>query len=184
MQTSAHSTRVPLDGQPALPAQYAGDAGAHHFDDVFLSHCVQEGIELGLFAGDFDDVSSGGHVEDVAPEDFGQALDFFAPAIDRTRFHHHQFALDVGGLGNVDELHHVNQFVQLLGDLFDDLIVARGDQGHAGQRRVLGRGHGQRFDVVAAGGEQPGHAGERAGFVFNQDGDDMAHRFRQAPFRC
>lgn len=173
----------PLDRQAALPTQYAGDAGAHHFDDVFLADRAEEGIKLGFFAGDLDDVGGGSHVEYVAPEDFSQAHDFLATGIDRPCLHHHQFTFDVGGLGNVDELDHIDQLVQLLGDLFDNFRVARSNQGHARQRGVLRRGHGERLDVVATRREQAGNTRQSAGFVFDQDGDDMAHGFRQAPCR-
>ena len=61
-----------------------------------------------------------------------------------------QLALDVGTLGQVDQFDHVDQLVQLLGDLLDDRLVTGGDQGHARQRRVLGRGDGERLDVVTA----------------------------------
>jgi hypothetical protein len=46
-------------------------------------------------------------------------------------------------LGQVDDLDDVDQLVELLGDLFDDVIGADADDGHARQRGILGRGHGQ-----------------------------------------
>jgi len=67
------------------------------------------------------------------------------------------------------------QLVELAGDLLDDLIGPRGDQRQARYRGVVGRRHRQRFDVVAARGEQPGDAREGAGFVLQQDRDDVAH---------
>src|SRR5262249_34977140 len=77
--------------------------------------------------------------------------------------------------GEIDDLDHVDQLVQLLGDLLDHLVRARGDDRHARQRRVLGRGHGQRLDVVAARREQPRHARQRAGLVLEQHRDDVPH---------
>jgi hypothetical protein len=77
--------------------------------------------------------------------------------------------------GQVDHFHHFDQAVQVLGDLLDDVVRTAGDDGHARQRRIFGRRHGQRFDVVAAGREQTDHARQRAGFVFQQDRNNVSH---------
>src|SRR5207237_2982860 len=77
----------------------------------------------------------------------------------------------------VDHLHHVDELVQLLGDLLAELVAAGGDDGHARHGRVLGGRDGVRLDVVAARGEKPGHAGKGTGLVLDEDRQDVAHGY-------
>jgi hypothetical protein len=137
---------------------------------------AQERVELGAVPGQLQRVAGIGHVDDAAAEDVDQALEFLAVGADRARLDQHHLALDVRPLGQVLELDHVDQLVQLLGDLLDDRVVAARDQGHARQARILGRRDRQRLDVVAARREQPGDPRQRTGLVFQQDGDDVPHR--------
>jgi hypothetical protein len=51
----------------------------------------------------------------------------------------HELALGVRAFGEVDDLDHLDQAVQVLGDLLDDLVGAGRDDRHPRQRRVLGR---------------------------------------------
>jgi hypothetical protein len=105
-------------------------------------------------AGQLDGVALLGHVDDAAAEDVGHALHLLALLAHRAHLDQHQLALGVAAFGQVDDLDDLDQPVQVLGDLLDDLVGAGGDDGHARQRRVLGRRHGQALDVVAAGREQ------------------------------
>ena len=73
------------------------------------------------------------------------------------------------------ELERAGQLLDI--DLLDHLIAARSDDGHARERGIFGRRHGQRLDVVGAGGEQSRHPRQRARFVFEQDGDDVSHAY-------
>ncbi|KAI1691119.1 hypothetical protein DdX_22092 [Ditylenchus destructor] len=41
---------------------------------------------------------------------------------DRAHLHHHELALGVGAFGEVDDLHHLDQPVQVLGDLLDHVV--------------------------------------------------------------
>ena len=52
-------------------------------------------------------------------------------------FAEHEFALDVRASVKVDQLDHVHQLVQLLGDLLDDVVRAAGDDGEARQGFVV-----------------------------------------------
>src|SRR6185369_11402692 len=99
---------------------------------------------------------------------------------DSAHLDQHQFALDMLAFGQVDHLHHFDQAVQVLGDLFDDVIGTGGHDGHTRQGRIFGRCNGQRFDVVAAGGEQAHHAGQGTRFVFEQYRNNMAHDYRSS----
>ena len=126
-------------------------------------------------AGELDRVALVGHVEDAAAEDVGEALHLLAVLAGGAHLDQHQLALDVVALGQVDDLDDVDQLVQLLRDLLDHVVGADGDDRHPRQRRVLGRRHGQRLDVVAARREQPGNPRQRAGFVLDEDGEDVPH---------
>jgi len=83
-------------------------------------------------------------------EDVGHALHVLALLLAGSYFDQHEFPLDVLGLRQVDHLHHLDQLVQLLGDLLDHVLGAGRDDGHARHRRIFGRRHGERLDVVAA----------------------------------
>src|SRR5699024_9114620 len=71
---------------------------------------------------------------------------------------------------------HVDQLVQLLGDLLEAALVDVDDHRDAGDLRMLGGADGERGDVVAAPGEQRGDAGEHAGLVLDQDREGLAVR--------
>ena len=140
----------------------------------------QERVELLAGAGQLDRVALVGDVEDAAAEDVGEPLHLVAVLARRAHLDEHQLALDVVALGQVDDLHHLDQLVQLLGDLLDDVVGARGDDRHPRHRRVLGRRHGQRLDVVAARGEQARDARQRARLVLDEDGQDVSHHSSSA----
>ena len=143
----------------------------HAFVDRF-----EEGIELGRSAGELERVALLGHVDDAAAEYLRHALHLVALLADRAHLDQHELALGVGALGEIDHLHHLDQAVQVLGDLLDDLVGAGGDDGHPRKRRVLGRCDGEGLDVVATGREQRDHARKRAGLVLEQHRDDVLHR--------
>src|SRR6185312_7643686 len=165
------------DLQDPLAAPDAGDAGAHGFQDRAAVERVEEGVELLGGAGELDRVGLVGDVEDAPAEDVGGALDLLAVLAAGAHLHEHELALDVLALGEVDHLHHVHELVQLLGDLLDDLVGSHGHDRHARHGRILGGRHGERLDVVAARGEEPGHARERPGLVLDEDRKEMAHGY-------
>ncbi len=77
----------------------------------------------------------------------------------------------------VDQLDHFDKFVEVLGDLLDHLIMAYGGERQTRQGRVFGRRNRQAFDVVVALGEQTDDARQCTRFVFQQQGNDMAHDY-------
>ena len=131
-------------------------------------------------AGEFERVALFGDVDDAAAEDVGHALHLVALLADRAHLDEHQFALGEAAFGQVDDLDHLDQPVQVLGDLLDHLVGAGGDDGHARQRSIFGGRDGQAFDVVAARREQRHDARERAGLVFQQHRNDVFHVIRPA----
>src|SRR6478672_6075609 len=166
-----------LDLQDPLAAADAGHAGADRLQDRGPVERFQEGVELLGGAGQLDGVGLVGDVDDAPAEDVRDALEFLAVLAGGADLHEHELALDVLALREVDHLHHVDQLVQLLGDLLDDLVAAGGDDGHARHRRVLGGRDGERLDVVAARREKPRHAGKGACLVLHEDRKDVAHGY-------
>ena len=73
----------------------------------------------------------------------------------------------------VADLDHVDQLVQLLGDLVDRVERAVDRERDARDRRVVGRPDRQRVDVEPAPGEQAGDPGEHARLVLHQDREDV-----------
>jgi hypothetical protein len=108
--------------------------------------------------GQLDDIGRFRDVDDAATENIGHTLHLFAILAGSTNLDQHQFALDMRRLGEIDHLDHINQLVELLGDLFEHLVGTPGQDGHPRQRGIFRRRHGQRFDIVAACREQPGNA--------------------------
>ena len=118
-------------------------------------------------AGEFDGIRIVAHVDDLAAENIGEALDVRARlGIFDTDFNQQHFPFDMLAFGEVHQFHHVHQLVQLLGDLLDDRVRAVSDNRHARQGGVFGGRYGQRFDIVTTGGEQTGDTRQRARFVF------------------
>ena len=61
-----------------------------------------------------------------------------------------------GGVGwKLDDLQHVNELVQLLGDLLDGVCVTLGHDGDAGNTGVFGGAHSQGEDVEQSAGDRP-----------------------------
>src|SRR5215207_3264107 len=86
---------------------------------------------------------------------------------------------DPAGAGQLDDLEHVDQLVELLGDLLQGPLGAVDHDRHAAAARVLGGPDGQAVDVEAAPAEQPGDAGQDARLVLDQHRDRVgAHQVR------
>ena len=58
----------------------------------------------------------------------------------------------------VDHLHHIHELIEVLGNLLNFEVIARGRQREPRQRVVGGRCHVQAFNVVAALRKQTDHA--------------------------
>src|SRR5690606_31290547 len=109
------------------------------------------------------------------------ALHFFARLAYCPHLDEHELTLNARAFRELDHLHHIDQSIQLLGDLLADPVRARRDHGHPPQRGVVGRGDGERLDVVSTCREQPHHSRQGPGFVFQKDGDYMFHS--SSPYR-
>src|SRR5579862_3195794 len=168
------SPRLSNSQDPLAPAD-TGRTGTDSFQNHPRLDCLQERVELLAGAGQLDRVALVGDIEDAAAEDVGEALHLVAILAGRAHLDEHQLALDVVALGQVDDLHDLDKLVQLLGDLLDDVVGTARDDRHPRHRRVFRRRNGQRLDVVAARGKQSRDTRQRAGFVLDQNGEDVSH---------
>ena len=84
-------------------------------------------------------------------------------------------ALDELALVDVDDLDHIDHFVELFDDLLDDAVVAAGHDRHQGNRRVHRWRYAERFNVVPTAAEQIHDARQDAELVFDQDRNDVLH---------
>ena len=78
------------------------------------------------------------------------------------------------GVGlHVADLDHVDELVELLGDLIDRVHGAVDGQRHPRDVRILGRADRERVDVEAAAAEQTGDPGQDAGPVLDQQREQV-----------
>src|SRR5690554_1748266 len=137
----------PLQAENFFATGDAGHTGAHHFQHARRAYSLDKAIKLAAVAGQLNGINRAGYVDNLAPEDIHGALDFRTLGTGCLQLDQHQLTLDVGTFGQVYQLDHFNQLVQLLGDLLDNLVGTAGGDGQARQGLVFGRRHGQRFDV-------------------------------------
>jgi isocitrate dehydrogenase len=81
------------------------------------------------------------HVHDLATINLGHPHHFITRSTRTTGFDQHHFTLNMRTIGDISDLQYINQFVQLLGDLFNDLNFTAGHNGHARQSGIFGRGY-------------------------------------------
>src|SRR5262245_35996524 len=89
----------------------------------------------------------------------------------RAHLHEHQLALDGFARLVLEDLDHVHELVELLGDLFERLGLDVHDDRHARLAVPVGRPDGEGVDVEPARGEQSGHPREHARLVLDQHRD-------------
>jgi hypothetical protein len=151
-------------------------AAAYHFQQLGeLAQLLDEGVDLRLTRGEFHHEPFHCRVEHAtAAPDHRTAHRIGVGGID-AQLQEHQLALQVHPAGHVQNVHDIHELVQLVDDLLDHRIRAGCDQGQARDSGVIGRGYREGLDVVAAGRKQARHPGQGAGFVLQQDGNDVAH---------
>ena len=89
---------------------------------------LADGIELVAAASDLNRVNRRRNVNNLPAEDINTAFHFGPLRTRSTHLNQHQLSFNVVAVSKIDQLHDVNQFVQLLRDLLNHLIVTnRGD---------------------------------------------------------
>src|SRR5690606_37987417 len=99
-----------------------------HFQNGSITHGLQKCVELIAGAHNLDDVQRAGDIHDLATKNIHAAFDFGALGAGGFNLDQHQFTLDVRAFGQVYQLDHVNQFIEVLGNLLDLVIITQGGQ--------------------------------------------------------
>src|SRR5258708_6671527 len=164
------------DVQARIGARDTEDAAADDFDDVAEGGDVgDEFADLGFSAGQLHDVArrvGGQHLAADAAQQRAHRLDVLGRDL---QFDQQQFAGESVAAGHVLDRDDIDELQQLGVDLRDDLVGADGDERDARHRGVIGGGHRQRLDVVAASGDETGNARERARFILKEYCYEMPH---------
>src|SRR5215218_5367082 len=168
------------EGGPAAPtsglAAAARDrdlARAGHLDQAERAHHALERLDLLPGARDLDDHGAAGDVDDLAAEDLHDLHDLAAARAVGGDLEQRELARDGLRRLEVADLDHVDELVQLLGDLVDRVHRPVERERDARERLYVGRADGERVDVEAAAGEQPGDPGQDARLVLHQDREDV-----------
>src|SRR3990170_3742123 len=168
----------------ALHSAGDGDlAGPHDLPDAEGAQHLEERLHLPLAPRHLDRVAAGRHVDDPGAEDVDQPQHLGFPLPVGVHLDEHEFPVDRVDAGEVDHFQDRDELVQLLQDLFDDLVVPAGDERHPGDLRVHRLRHAERFDVEPAAREQAGDAAQDPELVLHQDGNRVAHRVPPLPGR-
>src|SRR5690606_8087045 len=109
------------------------------------------------------------HVEDLRLEDLHQLEDAGPHLALGLHGDEQQLALDGVARVELADRHDVDELEELLDDLVERRRLHVDDDRDTAQRRIVGGCHRERLDVVAPAGEQPGHSGEHAGPVLDED---------------
>src|ERR1700728_3265786 len=144
---------------------------------------AHEAVDFGFAAQQLDDEALARRVEHPPAGARHVAAHGVATRRLDAQFQQYQFALDVFAARHVLDAHHVDQLLQLVGDLQHHGFRTAGHQRQARHRRVIGRGDRQRFDVVAAAGKHASNARQRAGLVLQQDANDVSHAGQNSQMR-
>src|SRR5271157_5730756 len=154
---------------------YQGDpAGARQFKDLVGSHGFDEGLDLLLLARDLDHELLGTDVNDPAPEDLHQRLDFRPLGGGDLELDEHQVALNVVFTRDVVDLDNRDQFLELLAHLLEMTVVALHDHGNSREPGCLGLAHGKTVDVETPRGEHARDLRQDTWLVLHERREDMA----------
>src|SRR5271166_5467441 len=157
--------RTPYQGDPAGTSQFKDLVGSHGFD---------EGLDLLLLARDLDHELLGTDVDDPAPEDLHQRLDFRALGRGDLELDEHQVALNVVFTRDVMDLDNRDQFLELLAHLLEMTVVPLHDHGNSREPGRLCFAHGKTVDVETARGEHARDLRQDTWLVLHDRREDMA----------
>ena len=91
--------------------------------------------------------------------------------------HQQHVTFNVCTLGEINDLYHINNLIQMLCDLLDLEVIACGSERQTRQGVVCCWRHIEAFDVVATLRKETHHTRQRAGFVFHQNGKYTSHLY-------
>jgi hypothetical protein len=153
--------------------------------DAEWAEQFNEGINFVGTASDLNGHGVGADIYDGCPEDFHELNDMGTLLQFAVDFNESQFPLNNIFARVVLNFDDINQFVQLLGDLLNGVIIATNNDGHARCFRVVGGADGEALNVVAPSREQASNPRQNSRSVFNQNGKGMQTVTLSAPIlRC
>ena len=140
--------------------------GTDNFFNTDGAQNINNCLYLGFRSGDFNGIGGRADINNLASEDIDNpskprpwCLASALTRISTISRSTNSPSADVGYLNDI------NQFMKLFGDLFNDGVIAAGDQGQAGDLGVQGLCHTKAFNVEATATEQACHPGEGAWFI-------------------
>jgi hypothetical protein len=123
---------ISLSEVSVSPPRHRHRAAAHDALDLGeVGELLHEPVDLGPVAHDLERPVPLVVAEHVAAELVQQGRELLLGALRRPHLEEGELALDVVDPGHVGDAHHVDQLAELLGDLRDDVVGARGDQREA-----------------------------------------------------
>lgn len=138
-------------------------------------HEAEEFGDFAFTASEFDGEAVVMDIHDFATEDVGNLHDL-SPIFARVaHLNQDQLAVDRFPFAIIHDFDDVVEFIELFDDLFESGFVAVGDNGHAGQFRLMGWGHVEAVDIVSTATEETGNPCEDSEFVLNKYGNSMSH---------
>src|SRR5579859_160831 len=138
-----------------LAAAHGDHARADKLFDAVRSEQLDQAVHFDGRPGHFDHQRRAGDIDDSGPIDVGNLHDFGALWRRFARdFDQRELALEARVFGQVTDLAHLNDFVELLGDLLDGTAGAVDDHGQAHDADLVGAPDAQAFDGKRALAEQ------------------------------
>jgi len=165
-----------VNGEILLGAGKGDFAGAGQFCDSKRTHQGKELVDLALGARDLDRKAFRLNVDDLGAEDIADLHDLASGLGIGLHADKHELAVDIVRLAEVLDADDVHELVELLVDLIQHLVVPANHDSHAGCLGVKSRADVQGVDIEAASAEHAGDTGEDTEFVFDENGDGVAHR--------
>src|SRR3954469_1192167 len=159
--------------RPRTPAQRDGPRLGHLLDPQ-RGQDGEQRLQLVGGAGGLESHRVGVDVDDAGAEQLRRLQHLRAVRQRGADLDEQQLALHRGALLELDDLDHLDELVQLLGDLLERRGLRVGDDRHAREVRVLRRAHGEGLDVEPAAAEQGRDAGQDTGLVLHEDRERMA----------
>ena len=152
------------------PSRNRGDAGPGDFHEADRAHQIDEFVDFFWLACQFEDEALRRGVDDAGAKGVGE-LQRVGPVLAApAHLDHGQFALQPAPpCGQIGDLTHRNQPLQLMPDLFDRFRSPRSpDRDPREMFGVSDFGHSQALDIVRPSRKQSDDARENAGLIVRQ----------------
>ena len=111
---------------------------------------MEELANFAFVTSDLNGKASGLDVDNLGTEDIADLHDFWPSGGGGFDAKQNKFAVDDVSIFEVVHFENIDQFFELFDDLFQDLIVADDNDGHARYFIVLGRADVEGIDIEAA----------------------------------